>query len=59
MEIHLKHDPENRLIFSGFGKISVTEKLIIRLYEFGMFLDYDSVGIKKDGHAAAFLFNWG
>jgi hypothetical protein len=41
MEIHLKHDPESRLIFSGFGKISVTEKLISRLYEFGMFLDDD------------------
>jgi hypothetical protein len=39
MEVRLEHDPENRLIFLGFGKISVTEKLIIRLYKFGMFLD--------------------
>jgi hypothetical protein len=49
MEIRLKHDPESPLIFSSFGKISVTEKLIIRFYEFGMFLDYDSAGIMRNG----------
>jgi hypothetical protein len=48
-EIHLKHNPESLFIFSSFGKISVTEKPIIRLYKFGMFLDYDSVGIKRNG----------
>jgi len=40
-EIRLKHNPESLLIFSSFGKISVKEKLIIRLYQFGMFLDDD------------------
>jgi len=49
MEIRLKHDPESLLIFSSFGKISVTEKRIIRFYEFGMFLDYDLAGIKRNG----------
>jgi hypothetical protein len=49
MEIHFKHDPESLLIFSSFGKISVMEKLIIRLYEFSKFLDDDSVGIKRNG----------
>jgi len=39
MEIRLNHDPESLLIFSSFGKISVTEKLNIRFYEFGMFFD--------------------
>ena len=48
---------------------SPLKKLIVWFYEFGMFLDYDSVGIKRNGadsflreiktNAAASLFKWG
>lgn len=35
------------------------KKRIVWFYEFGMFLDYASVGIKRNRHEAAFLFQWG